>query len=377
MTGQRNIKLFIDAHCFDREHQGTRAFIKRIYYELHRIAPNIEFYFAAQDTDNIRKEFAGIKNCKFIRYRSGRSWFRLLVEVPWIIHRYKIDIAHFQYIVPFIKNCRFIVTTHDVIFKQYKNEFSFFYRLSRSSLFGVSLRRSEIITTVSEYSKRTIQKHFNVSEDKLLVTSNGLNPDYSNHPGSPDSRSHVSKKYGLGNYILYVSRFEPRKNHQILLRAYHELDLAAAGYDLVLLGHKSIRTPDFEKYLRNLPEKLRNRVFISDATNDEDLYHFYKAASLFVYPSKAEGFGLPPIEAAALQIPVVCSNLTAMSEYTFFGKNHIDPTQINLLKERITDILNSPPKREELETISAEVRKRYDARMAAGVLNDAIQKLFR
>ncbi len=370
------IKLFVDARCFDKEHQGTRAFIKRIYHELYDLAPNIEFYFGARDTERLKREFEGLANCHFVRYRFSSTLIRLFFEVPTIIWRYKIDLAHFQYIVPFIKNCKFIVTTHDVIFKELKNDFSWSYRFSRSILFGRGLRKSEILTTVSSYSQQSIAKHFNIAQDKIVILPNGINPAYSSSVDKTKSLSYISARYQLNKYVLYVSRFEPRKNHSLLLKIFHELNLAKSGYQLVLLGHKSIRSPEFERYYESLPVDIKNCIFHSDKTDDAELFHFYRAAAAFVYPSKAEGFGLPPIEAAALGVPVICSNLTAMGEYTFFGKNHVDPMSTSQLKERLMETLSSPPDNSELLKIANTVKTLYNAKNTAQTLNRAIQKLF-
>lgn len=210
----------------------------------------------------------------------------------------------------------------------------------------------------------------------MLVLPNGLNSDYLNYKGQENSTDYIAKKYGIQNYILYVSRFEPRKNHIALLKAFHELKLAEQGYSLVLLGFKSIYSADFENYFRQLAPEIKQRVYMSDKTNDLDLYHFYKGTRLFVYPSKAEGFGLPPVEAAALNVPVICSNLTAMQEYTFFGKNHIDPTDTDVLKHRMAAVLSHSPNEEELLQIAAEVRSRYHAGASAKTLYGAIHDLF-
>lgn len=373
MKDASKIKLFIDAHCFDKEHQGTRAFIKRLYAELSKKNKNIEFYFGAKDIENLKQELKDIEGCKFIRYRSSATVSRLLFEIPFIIKKYKIDVGHFQYIIPLIKNCKCIVTTHDVLFNDFKNEFSFFYKLTRNFLFGYSLRNSEIITTVSEYSKKSIQKHFNIEPERIHVTLNGVSEDFLTDFDRTQSKKYIRDHFDISKYILYVSRFEPRKNHALLLKTYLDLQLYKKGYHLVLLGHLSIPVPEFDKLMTQIPPEMQEFVFISNAINDEDLFHFYRATEVMVYPSKAEGFGLPPIEAAALKIPVICSNTTAMSDYTFFGEYHIDPNDAALFSGKIEKILSEPPKEELLQEIREKIELNYLFKKSAEILHQAIQ----
>lgn len=376
MKEATKIKLFIDAHCFDKEHQGTRAFIKRLYTELSKINKNIEFYFGAKDIDNLKRELKGIEGCKFIQYRSSATISRLLFEIPFIIRKYKIDVGHFQYIIPLIKNCKCIVTTHDVLFNDFKDEFSFFYKLSRNLLFGYSLRKSEIITTVSEYSKKSIQKHFKIEPKRIYVTLNGVSEEFMVDFDRMESKKHIREHFDISKYLLYVSRFEPRKNHSLLLKTYLELELYKKGYHLVLLGHLSIPVPEFDKLMAQVPQNIQAFIFISNTINDQDLFHFYRAAEVMVYPSKAEGFGLPPIEAAALKIPVICSNTTAMSDYTFFGEYHINPGNAALFSKKVEKILSEPPPEELLQEIRKKIEVNYMFKNAAETLHKAIKTHF-
>jgi len=365
------IRLFVDAHCFDKEHQGTRAYIKRIYTEFSKKNSHVELYFGARDIDNLQRELENIPNSKFIKYRFPFTITRLLIEVPLLIRRYRIDLAHFQYIIPLIRNCRYIVTTHDVLFNDFKSEFPTFYRLSRNFLFRYSIRHADIVTTVSEYSKASIRKYFKVGSE-IYITPNGVSEDFFEPFDKNTSRNYINEKFGIARYLLFVSRFEPRKNHALLLRAYLDLKLYLKGYSLVLLGHMSMKEPEFNTLLNHLPDDIKRFILVSATVNDQDLYHFYRGADVFIYPSKAEGFGLPPIEAGALKIPVICSNATAMYDFTFFGEYHIDPENYELFVQKINQIISNPPSEAQLAKISNEIANRYLFNNAATKLSEAI-----
>jgi glycosyltransferase involved in cell wall biosynthesis len=352
------IRLFVDAHVFDKEFQGTRTFLKGIYAILAQ-KEHIRVYLAAFDTENLKRNFPASANIVYVKYRSRSPLIRLLIDIPAIIRRYKIDYAHFQYFTPLFKNCKQIVTIHDVIFKDYPKEFSLAYSVIRRMLFRRSALQSDIITTVSEYSKEAIKKYLGTGNRQVYVIPNGVHPRFFEPYKKTDSENYMREKYGFGKFILYVSRIEPRKNHVFLLKAWLDLELYRHGYHLVLLGHESIPVPLFDELLAAQPPDIRSRIFISSELKDEDLMQAYRAAAAFVYPSKAEGFGIPPLEAAALKTPVICSNTSAMKDFTFFGDNLIDPYDYNLFKQKLSGLLASPPGEDYLEEVARVVRREY------------------
>ncbi|MHA4808697.1 glycosyltransferase family 4 protein [Flavitalea flava] len=373
MKKDQVIKIFADAHVFDSEFQGTRTFIKEIYAELAR-KPGIRLYLGACDMDNLRKEFPLTDNLVFVKYRSGSAIFRLLYDIPSIVRKYKIDFAHFQYISSPIKNCKQIVTIHDVLFNDFPQEFSLTYRLTKDLLFGISAARADIVSTVSGYSKEAINKWLRVKSENIHVIPNGVSPKFFEPYDRQQARDFISGKYGIGKFILYVSRIEPRKNHVALLKSYLELKLYEKGYYLVLLGKVSIPAPDFDNMMNRLPENIKSFIFQNSQTDDRDLLEFYRAAKVFVYPSKAEGFGIPPLEAAALQIPVICSNTSAMTDFSFFGENHINPLDNELLKTRLAGIIENPPGEANLKSIAEIIRQKYSWTLSAEKLYQAVLK---
>jgi glycosyltransferase involved in cell wall biosynthesis len=358
MSANESIRLFVDAHVFDGPHQGTRTFIKEIYSIISQ-KKEILLFFGAFNIDNLKTIFDKRENVFFIKYKSPSSLFRLVYDIPAIIKKYKIDFAHFQYISPLTKKCKYIVTTHDVIFEEYPKEFSRFFRFTRFWMYRQSALKANIITTVSNYSKMSIIKYFGIKPDLIHIIPNGINPAFFEPYDKQESKKFISMKFGFDKFILYVSRVEPRKNHFVLLSAYLDLRLYSKGYHLVLLGHKSISVPEFDALIAKLPGDIRHYILIISDLNDEYLLRFYQAATLFVYPSKAEGFGIPPLEAGALKIPVICSNASALKEFSFFGAGHINPDKEGLLKNAITAQLTLPTNENLLNQVAEIIRNDY------------------
>ena len=358
-------RIFIDAHAFDPPFQSSQTFVREITSRLAE-KPGILLFIGAYDLQNVKKHFPNTTNIIFLKYHSTSRIIRLLYDVPMLIKKHRIEYAHFQYFTPLIKNCKLIVTIHDVIFSEYPAEFSFAYRNFKKRMYKWSAHRSDFITTVSEYSKKSIQKYLNVKKQIYLVP-NGVSARFFEPYDKQQAIDAIKNKYGPEKFILLISRMEPRKNHLLLLQAFLDLELHKKGYSLVCIGHRSLEVREFDDLVESLSEEKKKYIFVYDKM-DTDLLDFYRAASAFVYPSKAEGFGLPPVEAAAVRIPVLCSNTSAMKEFSFFGKFHVDPEDKELFKKKLLEIIEDPYNAEELQEIADIVKDRYSWSVAADKL---------
>jgi glycosyltransferase involved in cell wall biosynthesis len=364
----RKPAVFVDGRTFDTEYQGTRTYIHNLYRIIDQLG-DFEIYLASLDPENTARFFPDAANIRFIPYRSQSKIKRVLRELPDMMRQYKIDAAHYQYVTPPVKNCLQIVTIHDLLFKDFPAEFGLRYKLVKGASFYVSAKRADLITTVSEYSKQAIARHFRIAEDNIHVIPNGVSSFFFEPYDPAKARTTVKEKFGFSDYILYVSRIEPRKNQLDLLRAWLDLKLYRQGKSLVFVGKESIPVPQMRSIIDPLPGDIKQKIIFLENISNTDLRLLYQATDLFVYPSKGEGFGIPPLEAAALQIPTICSNTTAMSDFSFFGDNHVQPDK-DSLSASIQTALSAKPAN--LHIISEAVRKNYGWEGAAAKMNELL-----
>lgn len=329
----KKIRILVDAHVFDHSYQGTSTYIKGLYNSLVE-NDLFEITLCAYNLDNLKIQFLDSR-FKFVRLKSKSKLYRILFEMPALIKREKYDFAHFQYIVPLVKQCKFIVTIHDVLFLDFKNYFPISYRIKNRLLFQLSAIRSDVILTVSSYSKERIIYHFNIDRKDIHILPNAV--DFA-EIASPQE---LCKSFQMDKYILYVSRFEPRKNHEGLVKAYLELDLFKKGYFLVFVGSKkaSIEKKAFRNLSKLIPDEVRSKIKFIENISHEELNSLYSMSSCFVYPSFAEGFGIPPIEAAISNTKVICSNQTSMMDFDFF-KYQFDPNVQKDFNQKLSQILS-------------------------------------
>lgn len=369
---KKSLKIFVDAYLLNKEHQGTKTYIKELYKAFAESNTDITIYFACFSDGELEKEFEAYKNIRFIYFTQKSRVLRMFFEIPKLIKEHEFDFAHFQYVIPFVrsKKCKYIVTIHDILFNDFKEHFSFSYRLKRNFLFKNSAKKVDFLLTVSEYSKNKIQKLYQLQHKNVFITPNGVDKRYFDAYSKQESVNYIKRKYKTENYILYVSRIEPRKNQQALLSLF--LKSEKEDLQLVFIGDESLNNKALENVLKTVTEEERNRIWFFKDICDSDLLDFYRAAKVFVYPSFAEGFGIPPIEAAALKIPVLCSNATAMNDFSFFKPFHIDVSDNVLFRSRLEELLLDKDEKR-TEYIQNKIKKTYRWSTSAKVLTAVIR----
>ena len=219
----RKIKLLVDTHVFDKGFQGTTSFIEGVYNELAK-EEALEIYLAAHNIEKLKEHFIDGR-FHFIQLKTTNRYQRLLFEFPSIIKKHRIDYAHFQYIVPPVKSCRYIVTIHDMLFRDFPAEFPSAYRFQKNLLFKRAAREADILTTVSNYSARSLEQHYGIPKNKVILTPNAVPARFFEDHNKLNSQRVILSEYGIENFLLYVARIEPRKNHELLIRAFRDLNV--------------------------------------------------------------------------------------------------------------------------------------------------------
>ena len=359
-------KIFVDCHVFDGSFQGTTTYLKGIYLEMIK-EKSIEYFFAANDIEKIKNIFGEQENVYYLKYHSHNKVFRLLIDIPRLIKENKIDFAHFQYIVPPIKNCKYINTIHDVLFLDYPEYFPKSYQIKNKFLFKWSAKKSDINLTVSQFSKEKIEKYFKIQN--ILITPNAVDPIYYEKYDKTTCKQQVKETYNLDKYWLYISRWEPRKNHDTLLKVFVE-NKFYNNYSLVFIGDKAIENRAYNNYYQTLSEEIKSKILTLNKVDFQELLVLLRGADLSVYPSFAEGFGIPPLESVAAGIPTACSNKTAMKDFKFIEENQFDPSDKKNMLEIIKKTLAENIDSSKIETLKTQ----YNWKLSAQIILEAINK---
>ena len=174
------------------------------------------------------------------------------------------------------------------------------------------------------------------------------------YPGG-DGRA-IIEGYGLqkGGYLLTVGRKEPRKNYSALIRAYERMDIRSP---LVIIGQRYLGSDDIDRQVARSTAK--DRIVLLEDIKDNELPAFYRHAKLFIYPSIAEGFGIPIVEAMASGVPVICSRTTAMSEVGGGAAVFIDPYDDNTITAAVAKVLSDETLQDQLKRLGLKNVERF------------------
>lgn len=351
------MKIAVDFHVVAGKYQGSKRYLEELYERLisKYASKGLEIVFCVDKNQQLNEKWS--KLGQVLHFPTRSSIGRLLIGALTLNRKNNFNYFHFQYNTPLfgVNNC--ILTVHDILFESHPQFFSFYYRIRLKLLTRLAVRKAKVLFVVSEYTKRQLINIYNIPTERIVVTPNGVNPNVFNMNNIEESKIKVKNEFDLTDYIFSVGRIEPRKNQlSILLAAEKLFDKGVKVPPVVFAGHKDSQYQELFENAERIRKKLP--VLFLQGVGDETLADLYKACSCFAYPSLAEGFGMPIVEAMACGCRVVTSNNTAMEEFNF-GAITIDANDINALADFIETSLRPSDDYERRKICSQATLDRY------------------
>jgi glycosyltransferase involved in cell wall biosynthesis len=267
--------------------------------------------------------------------------------LPAEIARLGLDLLHSpDFVPPFRANCHTVITVHDLAFLLYPQ----FLTRESARYYGQidqAVRRADHIIADSQSTRQDILDMLGAPPDKVSVVYLAANDIYRPIPLA-QARQRVAEKFGLtGDFILFVSTIEPRKNLPTLLRACRQLlDAYKLEVGLAVVGVQGWLSGEIPSLVEEL--RLTDRVHFLGRAPDEDLLHLYNAATVMAHPAFYEGFGLPPLEAMACGTPVVVSNASSLPEVVGDSGLLVEPEDVEAWAVALWRVFADDALREEL-----------------------------
>lgn len=319
------------------------------------------------------KKCNGVKYCNPVRSVSSikKEWWRCRGIIK-DLRRTETDIYHgLSNELPFgirSSGIKSVVTIHDLIFLRLPKTYDPVSRMILNRKVKHACLNADRIIAISERTKLDIIEYYGVPEEKIDVVYQGCDPVFLNNVDEKTVSS-VREKYGLPEkYVLSVGTIEERKNHISLIYAAEKLEIP-----VVIAG----KYTDYQRVLEKIIEKkeLRDKVRIINNVPNSDLPAIYRGASVFVYPSVYEGFGIPILEALNSEVPVIAAKGSCLEETGGADSLYFTPSDHEELAVLISKVPEEPQLAERMIKNGKEYAKNFNEKNIADNLMKVYRKL--
>lgn len=230
-----------------------------------------------------------------------------------------------------------LAVIHDLNFEHNPEDLPRSHRNYYRHFFPKFAIKASRIVTVSEFSKKDIQKCYGIDTQKIDVVYNGVSEKFK--PIETHEKLEIQSNFSKGNpYLLFVGALHKRKNLQRLVDAYYELRKEKSIHQhLLIVGEAMWKSQSFI-----IPEELKGFVHFTGHLDSLNLAKVTAATDLLCFVSYFEGFGIPVLEAMKSGVPVLAGNLTALPEVGGDAAYYCDPYSVESIKEGLLQVIDDP-----------------------------------
>lgn len=338
---------------------GIGTYVRNLVRSLASIDTENRYVLLAKPEDA-----AGLRDLpetfQVVLERSPVYSIRELFALSFQLYRRKLDLYHStHYVLPAWIGSKVVVTIHDIIHLLYPeflpNNLAFLYA---QRMLRRSLTRGDRIIAVSQNTKADLIQHFEIEPRKINVVHNGVE-DIFRRKLPQEEIDRWLKELGIGQpYLLFVGNPKPHKNLNTVVQAYaRALQLAPFEAPLICVGSRQ----GTEYKIRQRAEQLGigSRVRLLGHVEQEALPAIYQGATLFLYPTLYEGFGLPVLEAMASGVAVITSNTSALKEIGEGYAHLVDPLDLEGMARAIAHCMSDAEHRASLSRLGLKRAEKF------------------
>ncbi len=374
MLGSGKLRIGIDLRCLEEEKiSGVGEYALEIVRNLLEIDPKNSYVIFSNSYKQKSKNFDFLEKYPNVCLKRFRYPNKLLNFLIWYLGWPKLDKmaggtdVFFAPNINFLsvsKNCRLITTFHDLSYERYPEFFARKTRLWHNWFVNPRriARKSQKIIAVSESTQKDLKEVYKINPKKIKVIPHGVSDDFKTIDRNNPKLLEIQKKYNLPyKFILYLGNIESRKNIFSLVAAYKLLARKnpeiGKKYKLVLAGNKS-------SHCRGAMKEEKDITFCGYVKR-KDRPFIYNLASLFVYPSHFEGFGLPLLEAMACGTPVITSNNSSIPEVVGKAGILVDPNRPEEIVQAVRAVLLEKKLHQTMKERGLKQAKKFSWKKAA------------
>lgn len=329
------MRIGIDCRLSGPTHAGIGRYIQNLVQRLPGLAPEIEWVYFFFDSDQSATVLPDRpKNVKVVYAPIRHYSLAEQLNLPSLFQAEKLDLLHVPHFnIPLLYRGKLIVTIHDLLWHEYRGThvttlspiqywFKYWaYRLVATQ----AVNKAKTLLVPAQTIKQTLIEYYPHSRDKIVVTKEGvdsqlLTPSSSTVESWPsDVAALLTTKQPL---LVYVGSLYPHKNINLVINALQALP----EYRLVLIGSRTVFQDQVKDYVTRLG--LTERVIFAGYLSDTQLSQLELRATALVQPSLSEGFGLTGVEALALGVPLLASDIPIFREIYQDAAEYFDPLSL-------------------------------------------------
>lgn len=298
------MRIGIDAHVLGKGAGGVERFLSRLVALLPDVLKGDQLIVFVDDSVSQNLSFPDVDNLEIVPLRLSNPLFTRSILFPWLVRRHSLDVLLVQRLLPwFCGRCHLVVTVHDITPIKYPKAYRGLTFMLVRWFTGDSVRRASLIFTPTQAVADEVARHFDVPAKKIVPFYNGVDTQVF-HP-MPDDHTPP--------YIFMSGAIEARRNIEALLCASAMLG-EKLPWQIRIAGN--VRDSQYFASLKALVDELglTKQVQWLGFVDDKQLIELYQRARVFVAASHDEGFNIPPLEAMACDIPVLCSEIPVHRE---------------------------------------------------------------
>ncbi|MEW5946200.1 MAG: glycosyltransferase family 1 protein [bacterium] len=346
MRGEDVPLIAVEAHWLMSRSGGNASYTESLVAAMLERAPaDLRFLFFVTRREAARAFGLNRRNSRAVRLFPSSRWVRVPVVLPLACRAFRPALFHsFSPFVPPFITVPSVATVFDVLFEDHPE----FFTPGERRLFRFvlsSLKRAEIIVTISQYTKGRLVSLYGLPPERIEVAPPAAGSGFSPVPEARDRE--ILSRHGLPErFVLYVGRLNPRKNLAALIEAYARVKAGAGGAPRLVIAGTGGEEAKLKARARGAG--VGDDVLFPGYVERSDLPALYRRAEVFVYPSLGEGFGMPVLEAMACGAPVVASDNTAFPEVVGDGGMLVNPADVEEIAGSLGMLLSSEERREEM-----------------------------
>lgn len=354
------MKLGFDLGILRHPYSGTARYAEELLGAMTAVRRPSDAVIVAPGWRRLHR---GHRLLRVVNLASDLAW--TTIGVPAVVLRQRIDVWYSpSNVIPPLLKCPSIVTIHDVNFLLQPDTYDRGYARYAEVMFRMSALRAAHVITDSEFSRGHLMQAFGVPGDRVSVVYPGLDHTLS-------ARASAAPVQGLPErFALFVGQTEPHKNVGLLLDAWEAG--APADLNLVIAGQPGRAHASITE--RAVRPPLAGRVLVLGKVTSGQLETLYARAACFLFPSRAEGFGFPPLEAMARGVPAAVARAGSLPEVTAGAALTFDPDDPHELAACILKMAVDSGIRSSLISDGIRVSSGYRWSAAAEAIWDLVRK---